>query len=428
MNYKEARDYIKRAEGNGIVLGLDVMKTLLAYMGNPQDQLKFVHIAGTNGKGSVLAYVSTVLSDAGIRTGRYISPALFGYEERIQIDGQWIPQQMVAEGITEIARCIEQMAYLPTVFEIETALAFWYFNKKNCRIVVLETGMGGDMDATNIVKTTVCAAITSISVDHRAILGDTLVKIALHKAGIIKPGIPVVLMRQNREVEAVVKARCNELGAELILADGEQANVLECSLAEQVISYKNQKPVHTHLMGTFQKDNLAVALEVLEQLKRQGFEISDEHLIEGVAQTRWRGRLELIRKDPVLIVDGAHNPDAARKLYKSLEMYFTNQKFIFIIGVLADKEYNEIIRIMMPLAERVITITPDNPRALKAEVLKAAIQEEMPTLKISAGKTMADAWEEASQTARQENYIIVAFGSLSFIAQLVSCADGGNNG
>lgn len=415
MDYREAREYIQSLEGRGMVFGLDTMRILMEGLGNPQEHLKFIHIAGTNGKGSVLAYLSTILKEAGYRTGRYCSPALFSYEEIIQVNEEPIPKEMVAMGITKIQEVIEKMEIMPTVFEVETALAFWYFQKADCEIVVLETGLGGDLDATNIITTTLCSVITSISLDHRKILGNTMEEIAVHKAGIIKPNVPVIMMKQSKEAEQVIQKRCQELHCRLVEADGDQARILLATVRSQVIFYKQYEKLMSHLLGIFQKDNIAVAIETIEELRTLGYSITDQQLRDGIFHTKWRGRMELICSSPLVFMDGAHNPDAAYQLKKSLEQYFTGEKYHFIIGVLADKDYPAILEILLPKAKDVITITPNNKRGLPAEQLKAAIKEINPLMKVKTASNLGEAWE---RVVKKEEEITVICGSLSFLGEL----------
>lgn len=419
MNEREAREYIQSLEGRGMVFGLETMQALMHGLGDPQNQLKFIHIAGTNGKGSVLAYLSTILKEAGYKTGRYCSPALFCEEEKIQINEQNIPKEIAAQGITEIRRVIEALQIMPTVFEVETALAFWYFQREGCDIVVLETGLGGDLDATNIVTTTICSIITSISLDHRQILGNTLAEIASHKAGIIKPNTPVVLLKQSEEVRQVIMQRCKEQNAELIEADGDAARILFGTLRRQVIFYKEYEKLYSHLLGVFQKDNIAIAIETVKQLEKLGYPVTEQQLRDGISHTRWRGRMELICNHPLVFMDGAHNPDGAYKLKKSLEQYFAGDKCHFIIGVLADKDYPAMLEILLPKAKDVIAITPHNKRALPAEKLKETIKKINPMIKVKVASDIEEAWNDAVK----KDEVIVVCGSLSFLGELERCVD-----
>lgn len=420
MNYKEARVYLDQVSKYGSVLGLDNMRELLDRLGNPQNDLKFIHISGTNGKGSVLAYLSTVLSGAGYRTGRYLSPTLFSYRERIQVDGENIDRESLAAHVTAIAEAAremkEQEAGVPTVFEVETALAFLYFKEKKCDIVVLETGLGGAMDATNVITTPVMEVIASISMDHMEFLGDTLEKIAEQKAGIIKPDTVVVSAKQERSAEAVIRRTCEEKHCSFHEVEPEALRDVEYGYERQSFSYKNWKNIEISLAGSYQIINAALALEAVEALRgQQILQISEEQVYEGFRRTQWRGRFTLIGKHPDIIMDGAHNPAAAQVLRESLELYFKGRRLRYIFGVFRDKDYETIISLTAPLAEHIVTVeTPGNPRALPAAELRDAVAKVNPSVEA------ADSVEEAVRRSLEqadEKDVIVIFGSLSFLGE-----------
>ena len=375
MNYKEATEYVESLQPYGCVPGLDSISCLCAHLGNPQDKLKFVHIAGTNGKGSVLAYISTILTAAGYRVGRYISPAVSDYREHFQIDGRMISKQAFCKYLEPVKEAAERMVSdgrpHPTPFEIETATAFLYFQDKKCDIVALETGMGGELDATNIIKTPLCAVLTSISMDHMAQLGNSLKEIASQKAGIIKEGVCVVSARQDPEAAEVIKQRAELLHCDLRIADeGKIFNLkfFKSALTKRVpsgealpgqrFSYGSHKDLEISLLGKYQTQNAIVAIEAVEALKDAGFKISEQQLKRGLSGTRWRGRFEIIGKDPLFIADGAHNEDAALKLAESIRFYFPDKKIIYIMGALRDKDYDKVISATHMLAKQIITVTP----------------------------------------------------------------------
>lgn len=419
MNYKEARVYLEEISKYGSVLGLENMRELLRRLGNPQEDLKFIHISGTNGKGSVLAFLSTVLSGAGYRTGRYISPTLFSYRERIQVDEEPIKKESLALHVTEIAKAVEEMkkenAGSPTAFEIETALAFLYFKEKQCDIVVLETGLGGAQDATNVIKTSIMEVLASISMDHMEFLGDTLEKIATQKAGIIKSNTKVVSALQKPEAEAVIKKVCEEKHCSLHVVEPELLTDISYGFDEQSFSYKNWKNVKIRLAGSYQFLNAALALEALETLRTLGFVISDEQIYRGFEKTCWRGRFTVIAKDPTVIIDGAHNPGAAKELKHSLEIYFSGKNLHYIMGVFKDKEYNKVIELTAPLAKHIITVqTPGNPRALPAEELKEAVAKVNPS--VEAADSIEEAVTKSLKNAGKDDAVII-FGSLSFLGE-----------
>lgn len=426
MTFAQAMDYINSVSKKGSVLGLDTTRELLKRLGNPQDRLKFVHIAGTNGKGSTLAYISTILTEAGYRTGRYISPVIDSYCEKIQIDGGFISTQAIA-AITEVVKTacddmVRDGLEQPTVFEIETAMAFLYFLNENVDVVVLETGMGGRDDSTNVITTTLCSVITSVSLDHVGVIGNNLREIAECKAGIIKGNVPVVLYGQSSEVEEVIRARCRETGSSLVIAGQEALVRKENSLGGQVFDYGALKDLRTTLLGEHQLRNAAVAIETVRVLRENGFEISDAQIREGIEWTRWSGRFEVIQARPLMIMDGAHNPDGARSFVKAVQEYLDGYTIIFVMGVLRDKDYMQMIQLTNGLADAIITINPDNARALSDTELKEAIDSiktrNIPV--VAAGRIEAGV-EVANQIAMQlhhEKTAIVVFGSLSFLGDL----------
>lgn len=420
MNYKEARVYLDQVSKYGSVLGLDNMRELLVRLGNPQEDLKFIHISGTNGKGSALSYMSTILSGAGLRTGRYISPTLYAYRERIQVDGEMIDRESLAALMTVVKEAVDAMEAekkgSPTVFEVETALSFLYFKEKKCDIVVLETGLGGTLDATNVVKNTVLEMISSIGMDHMEFLGGTLQEIAENKAGIIKPRTWVVSAEQDPGAAAVIERVCREKECRLSVVDPEAFRDVHYGYDQQTFTYKDWKDVEITLAGTYQVTNAALALEAVEALRKLGYSLTEEQVRKGMKAAFWRGRFSVIHKNPVVIIDGAHNPAAAKVLKDSLETYFQGKNLHFIFGVFADKDYRSVIGMTAPLAKHIITIqTPDNPRALPAEQLRDAVAKVNPS--VEAAGSIREAVMKSMENAQKDD-VIVAFGSLSFLGEL----------
>lgn len=419
MNYKEARVYLDEVSKYGSVLGLESMRELLHRLGDPQNELKFIHISGTNGKGSVLAYLSTILSGAGYRTGRYISPTLFSYRERIQVDGEYIEKESLACHVTAIAAAAEDMQKAglpsPTVFEIETALAFLYFKEKRCDIVTLEVGCGGLLDATNVITTTLMEVIASISMDHTDLLGDTLAKIAAQKAGIIKPDTMVVSAQQKSEAAQVIEDTCKEQHCTLQMVDESKISNVHYGAEGQTFSYKTWENVAISLAGSYQIKNAALALEGVEALRKLGYALSDQQVREGLLHTAWRGRFTTLRRDPTVIIDGAHNPAAALELKESLERYFPGKTLYFVMGMFKDKDYAQVIDLTAPLARHIITVeTPGNPRAMPARELAEAVGKVNPS--VEWADSVAHGVEKALAMARKEDAVIV-FGSLSFLGE-----------
>lgn len=421
MNYTEAMEYMEAAQANGIVLGMENIRNLCEKLGNPQDKLKFVHIAGTNGKGSVLAFLSTVLQTAGYTVGRYVSPTIFEYRERIQVNGRMIPKNAFCRHTERIRDAVvalqEEGKPCPTPFELETAMAFSYFLEKNCDIVILETGLGGALDATNIIRTAALCVFTSVSRDHMAFLGDSLEEIARQKAGILKPGCPAVTASQSPEVMGALTEAAAQKGCTLWIGDGRAAKRVRYGIEKQKFSYQGWNDIEITLAGRHQIENAVVALEAVSRLAAAGFPVSENQLRKGMKDTVWPGRFSVITKKPYFIADGAHNEDAAAKLAESVRFYFTNKKIVYIMGILRDKEYDKIIRITVPYAQQVITVTPPgNKRAMSAYELAAEVK------KYHGSVTAADSLQEAvemSYLLADKDSVIIAFGSLSFLGEMI---------
>lgn len=426
MNFTEAVAYVDEiTKTKKIVLGLSSMRELLARLGNPQDDLSFVHIAGTNGKGSTLAFIASVCRAAGYRVGRYNSPAVFSYCEKIQVNGVSISEEDAARLLTAVRQVSEAMEAdglgHPTAFETETAVSFLYFKEQGCDLVALETGMGGETDATNVVTTTVCSVIASVSMDHMQFLGNTLEEIARVKGGIIKMGKPVVLCGQGERVTGVIREICRKKNAPLRISAPEKAEIQSAGAEGTVFNYGNYKNIKIPLLGKYQVINASTALEVVEILRELGYDIGERAVYEGMSSTVWPGRFEKLSDRPVFIIDGAHNLEAAERLRDSINLYFTNKRILYIMGILADKDYQAVTRITAPLAERIYTVTPDSPRALPARELAACIKaqaEETGFLgAVEAKDSLSEAVRDCLDQAKDED-VIVAFGSLSYLGDL----------
>ena len=420
MDYQQSRAYIRDAEQYaGGALDLTNIKELMKRLGNPQDQLKYIHVAGTNGKGSVIAYLYTTLTKAGYHVGRYISPSVYSYREKIETEGKPISREKFAEQTTRVAAVIEEMTAEglahPTTFEIETAVAFLFFAEEKCDPVILEVGMGGITDATNLITTTELAVLVPISMDHQSFLGNTISEIAEKKAGIIKPGSSVVTIGQETEALEVIKKTGAEAGTDVCVADVSEAEVLEADFTGQRFCYKGEEYALS-LAGSYQTENAVLALEAFRILDERGYHTTLEQRKEGLWATRWNGRLTIIHKDPLFIVDGAHNPAAADMLEDSVRKYFKDRRLFFIMGVFKDKDYPYIIRKLCPYAEQILAIeTPDNPRALPAEELAEAIRPY--NANVRAEKNSPRAVEELFEMAGKDD-VILSFGSLSFIGEI----------
>lgn len=421
MNYKQAMEKMEQIAKKGSVLGLEPVSILCERLGNPQDKINVIHIAGTNGKGSILAYLESIFREGGYKVGKYSSPTLFSYLERFKINGENMEEEEFASYFTKIDKCLNEMkktnAPMPTAFEVETAIAFDFFYEKGVDVVLLETGMGGESDATNIVKHPVCTVIASVDMDHMAFLGNTLSKIAEKKAGIIKETVPVVVSpNQKKEVIGVLIETAERKHAPFFQA--QMPEIYDFSLEKQSFYFpeKEGKKYEIALLGTHQPENAATALKVVEVLK-ENFPFTELQIAEGLKNTKWPARFEMIEKEPLVIRDGAHNENAALRLKESLQKYFTKPQFIYIMGVLKDKEYEKIIDIMAPMTELVYVIAPKNERALPAEELKAAWEKH--NKKVIVAKDAKEALKLALHVYGEESGIL-CFGSLSFMSELTS--------
>lgn len=421
MTYEEARAFAEEMKKYGSVPGLDSIRGLMEELGDVQEELPVIHIAGTNGKGSVGAMLDAVLREAGYQVGRYSSPAVFEYEEIWQIDGENISPEEYAHAMGRVAvacrRLTEQGRPHPTSFEAETALAFLYFWEKQCDVVLLETGMGGGMDATNLISHPLCSVITSVSRDHMAFLGDTLEEIAGAKAGIIKEDCPVVSAWQEPEAEAVLRRAAFKRHAPFTAARREKVSELSYDMDHLELTYEGMGKVWMKLTGAYQAANAACVLETVGVLRTLGYEITPEQLREGLSRARWRGRMERIWDEPCFYIDGAHNEAAAQRLAETIENCFTNRRITYIIGVLADKEYEKMLSILLPLCQKAYTVTPDNSRALPAEALAECARAVRPGLPVSCMPDISPAVEAAMAEADRGD-VILAFGSLSYLAEV----------
>ncbi len=431
MTYREARVYLDEMSKYGSVLGLETIRGLLRELGDPQDDLKFIHIAGTNGKGSVLAYTSMILSEAGYRIGRYVSPTVVSYLERIQVDARWIAEEKFAELTESVRNAIARLEAagedLPTVFEIETAIAFLYFKEMKCDLVVLEAGLGGEPDATNIIRNTVCAVFASISRDHMGILGNTLTEIAENKAGIIKPGCAVISAWQKDNVSRILRSRAEKYGCSYVQAEPEQAEIEKEDYHGIYFSYKEFRSLHTIMAGRNQTGNAAAALEVIRMLRKLGYKIPDDSVKRGMERTQWPGRFSCIGESPVFILDGAHNEDAAQKLKESVEAYFPGRRRIGIMGVFKDKEYEKIAQTMGPLMSVIYAVDlPDEKRGLPAEKLAEVLGKYCPCVKlpdVSGRRETVDCAVRAALLEAGKEDVILAFGSLSYLHRVKEAYD-----
>ena len=418
MTYEEALSYIHSICWKGSKLGLDRTRELLGKLNDPQKELKFIHIAGTNGKGSTAAMLSSILEEAGYRVGLYTSPFINRFNERMQVNHQPIPDEELA-ALTEYVRPhADAMADSPTEFELITALAMVWFARQKCDIVVLEVGMGGELDSTNIIDVPEAAVIAAMGLDHVKELGPTMADIARAKAGIIKEGGRVVSYGGNLEADEVIAAVCRARNASLCQPDFSAIVPGDFSLEGQTFSYKGWRGLRIPLVGAYQMNNAAVVLETVEVLRQRGWSVSDEAVRQGLADTRWPARFEVLRRDPVFIVDGGHNPHGIRATAESLSRLFPGRKITFVTGVMADKDVEHILGLIVPLADQFFTVRPDNPRAMDAGELARRI--EAMGAKATACASVRDGVDRAIQ-AEGPHGVACALGSLYMSGEVRSC-------
>lgn len=418
MDFLEAQNYLEKVRSQkGIVLGLDTMRHLMAKLNNPQDKVKFIQVAGTNGKGSTAAYLTSILSEAGIKVGRYTSPAVFSITEQYFACGSCISESEYAKGVTAVAEAAASLdGETPTAFEQETALAFWYFAKKGCELAILEAGLGGDMDATNIVTTTVCSIITSISMDHCRILGNKISEIAAHKAGIIKPGAPVICIEQKEDAMEPIRAAAKAADTPLYEVHRDEVRQIFSDKRESIVFFREFENLHLKMLGSCQPENAALAVQAASVLSRS-YPIEKKHIYDGIEKTRWGGRFELHSGSPDIILDGAHNPDGIRRLRESVNQMFGAVPICYVCGVLADKDYEKEIEILFGRASNVFTVTPPSPRAMKSTDLKAAIKKRFSQLKVTSFDS-EDGIEKAMEAAVSQNNPVVVCGTLTILARV----------
>lgn len=416
-------------------LGLKRVEDLLERLDRPQDALKFVHVAGTNGKGSTCAYLASALQAAGYRTGLFTSPFIECFEERIRVDGKNITAEELARAVAAVKPCAEAIEAAtgdhPTEFELMAAVAFEHFRASGCDIVVLEVGLGGRLDATNVIDAPEASVICRIGLDHTDLLGDTLAAVAGEKAGIVKPGCPVVSWPQEPEAMAVVEAAARAQGCALTVPDFSQLTVeplvvsggapctggAPCAAGLRRFAYCGADYL-TRLLGSYQPANAALAIEALQVLRRRGWNIPGEALFAGIAEAQWPGRFEVVGQRPLTIVDGGHNPQGAQALADSLADMLGEEglgSVDFVMGVLADKDYPAMVRAVLPWARSFTVYTPVSPRALSAADLAACIAAMASTVPVRHAESAADAMVAAREQAGRDG-IVVAFGTLYAIA------------
>lgn len=416
LNYEQALDYIHSHKRFGSKLGLERIGELMRLLGNPQEKLRFVHVAGTNGKGSTSIMTAAILRAAGYRTGLTVSPFVVDFCERVQIDGSVISHEELSEEITRIQPFADQVEGL-TEFELITAAAFDLFHRKNCEIAVAEVGLGGRFDATNMIPKPLVSVITPIGLDHTQILGDTIEQIAFEKCGIIKPGVPVVTSpAQDIDALPVLLEQCAYRGSTLSQPTLNAAEQVRLSLNGTDFVYQGFS-MHVPLLGQYQIANALTAMKAAELAVQQctNQPLSMQAVQEGLAFVRFPARMEIVCRHPLTILDGAHNPQGAKALAESLSL-LGKRPITAVMGMLADKNSTDALKLLAPHFRRLICVTPDNPRALDGHELAA--RADKLGLPASAAHSIEEAWELASAVAASEQGAVVICGSLYLAGQM----------
>ena len=427
MTYEESIRYIKYTDTLGSVLGLEIIKELLRRLGDPQDKVKVIHIAGTNGKGSICAFLDKILENAGYKVGRYISPTIFTYLERFQIDGKYMDEDTFAVYLERVKSVADAMVAdgldRPTSFETETAIAFCYFMDMDVDILLLETGMGGSLDATNVCKRPLCTIIASISMDHMRFLGNTLKEIYSQKLGIMKNDTPCISYPVDEELLPQWIEKCeknNTSGSSVMISKGD-IKILSSGLDGSEFLYKGER-YSLSAPGIYQIYNSAVAVETAYALQNMGYDLKKVNIVRGLADTMWKGRFQKLMDRPMVYVDGAHNPGGWRSLRKNIDTYFAGKDLIYVCGVFKDKDYMKMLDIMMPGAKCFIAVQPDNPRALSNKELGKLAKTYIDSVYVQ--DDIDEAVRKAIRKAEDmDDPVVVIFGSLSFIGPIIDRAE-----
>ena len=414
--------YINDPDWHTSVYGLERIQELLERLGNPQKKLKFVHVGGTNGKGSVCSYLDSVLREAGYTCGLFTSPYIETFEERIRVNGENISMEDLYDVTLAVREQAEAMEDHPTEFELMCAVAMEHFARSGCDIVVAEVGLGGRWDATNVIDAPECCVIVRIGLDHTELLGDTTGKIAAEKAGIIKPGTHVVSWPQDDDAMASIRAACKSADVPLVVADlsALEQDAVDLESESDVLlrhfTYKGEG-FDTQLLATYHPANATLAIEALRVLRERGWNISDEALHDGVAKAVWPGRFEVMYRNPIVIVDGGHNPQGASVLAETLADVLPETKPVFIVGILGDKDYGAMLEHVCDLGQAFVCVTPPNPRALPADELAHALLALQPEAEAHVAADFDDAVAQAFELAGEDG-VVCCFGSLYSIHDL----------
>ena len=413
---EQSLNYIHGLYRKGTKPSLHRIEFLLKQLGDPHKKLRFIHVAGTNGKGSTASMTASVLKESGYKVGLFTSPYIYRFNERIQINGKQIPDETVIALTKKIRAIADAMEELPTEFDFVTAMAMDYFAAENCNIVVLEVGVGGALDATNIIPAPEVAVVTNIGLDHTDLLGNTLAEIASVKAGIVKEGCHAVFYPGTKEVEAVYKEVCEARNVSYTVADFDGIRLRSHGLTGQIFDWENYENIQLPLLGAHQLCNAAVVLNVVSYLQKTGWDaITEETIRRGLKEVSWPGRFEIVGQDPLFIIDGGHNPQCIQALVENIKDYLEGRKIIVLAGVLADKDYGDMFRPVMPYAQEFVCITPDNPRKMSAADLAEHLR------KVGAKATACETVEAGVALAKSlagKEGVVLSFGSLYSIGDV----------
>lgn len=410
MTYNEAIEYIHSVSWKGSMPGLSRITELSGRLGNPEKSLRCIHIGGTNGKGSTSAFLTSVLLAAGYKVGTFTSPYVRTFNERIAINGEPVSDELLSEAVEYVRPHADAMEDRPTEFELISAIGFEIFKREKVDVVVLEVGMGGRYDSTNIIEEPILSVITGISLDHTQLLGDTLDRIAWEKAGILKKDRPAVLAALEDEAKAVFLNEAAEKKCSLSFVSPDEIKVHDISLCGITMDYKARKSIKTSLIGEYQQRNIALVCETVDALCACGYKISEDALYRGIAAAKWPARFELLSREPVVVFDGGHNEEGVTSALATARKVFSGKKPIILTGVMADKAYEKMVSMIAAAATEVFTLKPDNPRALDSEELARVYRAN--GVKATAGATIADALSAARAAASEQNLPLLILGSL----------------
>ena len=426
MTYDEVIEYIHSTSWKGAKPGLKRIGELCEKLGNPQKSLKFIHVTGTNGKGSTCAMTESILRKAGYKTGLFTSPYILKFNERMMINGVPVSNEELAYVTSIVKPIADSMEEKPTEFDLITAIAFMLFNFQRCDMVVLEVGLGGRLDSTNIINIPLVSVITGVALDHMALLGDTIEKIAYEKAGIIKNGCPTIYggtdYCQKNETPAphsaysVIKKKAKELSSKVYFCDYSKLVIKSATLEGAIFDYKKRKDLKVSLLGLYQPYNAAKAIEIIDMLKYEGFEIPEEAIYEGLYETKWPARFELLSNSPVILYDGSHNPDGIEQAINTIRAYFNGDKVNILTGVMKDKDYTDMVKMLIPYVNKVFTVTPNNERALDAESLANLYLDNGANAK--SYEDLKEALNNAIESSKEENKPLICLGSLYLYSEI----------